>query len=478
MVVRLNGREHLLRMEEVYREIARGTPLEILSYDLKSGRVAWKRISSAYHVKTRQWVRLYTASGRVLEVTPDHQLPVLDEDDKPVVKHASEIRVGEKIHVAPPLPKTRGIKRFLIVSNRYIEIDRSLGKLYAIVLAKGRSYSKKLTIPKDVDEDVIELLRKVSRVRAGRTRLSASQNSLRMIERLEEIIVAHPLSLPSTFLHGFYETLKRYNVMEVKLRDENLAYALHYALRTIGVDSVVHGDSLRIIGEVKGLIADTVTRIEVLESDDFDDAYDIEVEDTHTFITESSIVSMNCTFHAHDPNTVLARITSPPINAAPESLLLITSIVHIAYTKTFKSGRPEPVRRVMRIFEIKDVKGRRVDAETIFNWSPMTDVHMPEFDPYDLRKATLALKHLWEHSRTVRMLGVNTYGHDEPYRALVDIYSLAYFLHEMVRKEVFDIKMLLLRLSAFYLRMDSISDMLWRKYFSRLFREYGIIPKR
>ena len=478
VVVRSGGKEYLLRMEDVYREIARGADLEILSYDLKTGRTVWKKITKAIHVKTKAWVRIYTATGRTIEVTPDHQLPVIDEKGASRIKHAAEIRVGDRLLIAPRHPKTGKVKKFLIISNRYVEINGALGKLYGTVLASGKIYSKKLTLPKDTDPEAVELLRKVAKVRTGKRRLSASQNAVRLIERLEEIVRFHPLSLPSVFLQEVYKTLKKYNKHEIVLRDEDTAYALHYALRTIGVDSVVNGNVLRIIGEVDGLQSDTVTRIEIIESDDFEDAYDIEVEDTHTFIVDSSIISMNCTFHAHDPDTVLARITSPPINAAPESLLLITSIVHIAYTKTFKHGRPEPVRRVMRIFEITDVKGRRAVAKTVFEWHPITDEHYPVFNPYDLEKATLALKHLWENSRTVRILGANTYGHEEPYRALVDIYTLAYFLEEMKKKEVFDIKQLLLRLSAFYLKMDALSYKLWTRYFSKLFREYGIIEKR
>ena len=479
VVARINGIVRIMRIEEVYSEFEKGVPIEVLSYDLKTRELVWKKVANAFHVKTSKWLKIYTASGRVLEATPDHRLPVIDESGRLAVKQAGEVRVGDRLVIAPALPRARDVKKYVIVSGKYIELDQALGRLYGLFLAKGRVYSKRLTIPKNqADAEVIDVLKKVAKVRVGRTRVSASYSATKLIKVIEDAVLEQPLALPANFIKGVYDAIKMSGVSEVRAPSEDLAYALHYALRTIGVDSLVRGEVLRILGELSGPAEDTVVKIERINSSAPEDAYDIEVEDTHTFVTESSVVSMNCTFHAHDPESVLARITSPPINAAPESLLLITSIVHIAYTKTFVGGRPRPVRRVMRIFEIKDVHGRRVDSETIFSWSPMTDVHEPFPDLSNLEDVAKTLKYLWDASRTIKILGSNTYGQDEPYRALVDIYTLAYFLNDLAKREVLDIGQVLLRLTAFYLRMDEISNKLYSRYFKDLFVKYGVISKQ
>jgi len=157
-----------------------------------------------------------------------------------------------------------------------------------------------------------------------------------------------------------------------------------------------------------------------------------------------------CTFHAQDPKTVLARITSPPINVAPESLLLISSIVNIALTSTEKYGGTKRVRRVRRIFEILDVHGRRVNSVEVFRWDPIEDMHMPDLTFKDFKKDVDALLTLWKSSRVIRSIGSVLYGREE-YRVLADIYVLALFLKRAMDRELEDIKTLSREITAFYL---------------------------
>ena len=168
-----------------------------------------------------------------------------------------------------------------------------------------------------------------------------------------------------------------------------------------------------------------------------------------------------CTFHAHDPMSVLLRITSPPINAAPESLLLITSLVHISLTKTYAHGVPKSVRRVTRIFEIQDVKGRRVWQAVTFRWDPRTDTHYPVM-------SDAGLLELWNRSRVLKVIGESVYGDEAP-RAAVDVLVLAKYLHWLVKREVYDVSKVLWYLTRFYLVMDKYSDRLWREKYRYVF---------
>jgi len=464
VLVRVGGAERAATMEEVYRMVEKGERVEALSYDLASGGLEWRRVTRAYRVRSGRWVRLHTAGGRVLEATPDHRLPVLAGGSMEV-KPAEEVKVGDSLLLAPRIPRSPS-KRYVVFRGRYVELDFRLGRLYGIVLSRGRVRSRGFSLPaRLVDEKLVELLASVARVRRGKRSVRASARAVELLKLVSREVKASPLSLPEPFLGGVYEAFRQ-SKNPIPLGDEELAHALHYALRSVGVDSVVRGGDLVLRGERHLEGADPVVKVEHVEEEG--DAYDIEVEGTHTFITDSSIVSMNCTFHAQDPDTVLARITSPPINAAPESLLLISSIVHVSLTKTYKEGRPASVRRVMRIFEIKNVVGRRVEYDTVFYWDPMTDEHYPPFHRDDVVKAAESLKVIWEKSRALRILGSVLYGADEAKRALVDVYTLAWFLDEMARSEVLDIKLLLLRLSAFYLRFDELSSKLWENHFKKL----------
>ena len=190
-----------------------------------------------------------------------------------------------------------------------------------------------------------------------------------------------------------------------------------------------------------------------------------------------------CTFHAHDPFSVLRRITAPPINVSPKSLELITSMVFLARTKTFAYGEPRAVRRVLKIYEIENVSGDEVKAPAVFEWDPATDTHHPDiFDRefeglaakgmHDavLQKIVDGLARLWVSSKTVRTLGTNVYGEDEAERALADILALASFLYSERKAGVFDITSLSNDLTSFYLRMDERSAALWNKLHDPLLR--------
>jgi len=463
-------------IKEVYEAFRTGRRVEVLSYDLQSGKPISKKVVGAVEVVTDKWIRIRTKSGRILDATPDHRLPVVS-GGKYIIKEAKNVSVGDALLVINAVPSESNVKRYIIFDEKYYEMNETLGALYALLFI-GRHYSRRIALPIDVDAEVARLLQTIVHVKHSRRRIFVSESILRFLTVISEAIKSRPIGVPISFARGFYNTMKKYGVRYINFADQSLAYAVHYMLKLLGVDSVVSGSTLQILGE--GPQYDEVISVEVIDDESY--AYDIEVEDTHTFVVDSSIVSMNCTFHAQDPESVLARITSPPINAAPESLMLITSIAHIAYTKSLAGGRVTPVRRVMRIFEIKNIVGRKVESSQIFRWDPLTDRHMPNLTfgnrPEDLEHDATVLKQVWDNSRVIRILGMNTYGEAEAPRILTDIYALAAFLHNAAtKKEIIDIKSLLLNLSSFYLRMDSISRTLYEQYFREYFKKLGLIQR-
>lgn len=469
LVVRIGGKAAVTTMRDVYRAFLENPGgVEALSIDLSTGALVWRRITNVFRTLSPSWIRIYTASGRILEMTPDHRLPVITESGAHAIKKAWELRVGDSVIVPAKLPRTHPVKNYIIVGGVYIHLDRFLGRQYAAYL-KGRKSRRGVVVPLDSEISIPYLAKIGVSIAAKKKSLLLGGQALKIFERLDDTIKMNPLSLPTEFLRGVAEGLGR-GILDL---DEELAHALHFALKTVGVDtSILGGNSLVVNGFFEsGVISDPIVRIEVLEGED-EEAYDIEVDGTHTFVTDSSIVSMNCTFHAHDPESVLARITSPPINAAPESLRLITSIVHIAYTKTYaRSEMGESVRRVKRIFEIYDVKGRTPISSTVFEWDPRRDTHNPSLF-YDgklyMNRAVETLTEIWVKSKTLKILGETTYGRREPYRILSDILALAIFLRKQIEAGVFDIKRLLMNLTAFYLIMDGVANKLWGQIGAKL----------
>jgi len=183
-----------------------------------------------------------------------------------------------------------------------------------------------------------------------------------------------------------------------------------------------------------------------------------------------------CTFHATDPDSVISRVTSPPISVAPENVKLINSIIHIARTKSYAGGTPKTVRRVLNVYELLDVRGRVAEYTTVFKWNPLTDEFYPDLSVQGLRV-------LWRRSPSIRKMALATYGDEAP-RALAEIYVLAKFIKRLVTRKVFDIRKALFSLTALYLRMDSLVAEVWdrggektpplRKYFEDLYEEVRV----
>ena len=441
------GTPRAVPIKTLVERVERGEEWQVYSFDYRSREFKWSRVTATIRVPARMWVEAETEKGRRIRMTPDHRIPVLTESGDIVVKEAEDLEIGDRIIVAGRLPRQGQIST-IECCGVVIPLKSGMGKLAVEVLRSGRSVS----LSPELEGLLNTLPLPIKYTKTNGRIKTRSKYVHQLVDSILGTIRSNPLSIPAWFL----EEMARHAGEMILLPDKETAEALHYALRTAGYDTVTDGSTLRIIGRIDtGYVVERIVSLRRYVSEE--ESYDIEVEGTHSFVTGDSIVSNNCTFHASDPSTVLARITSPPINAAPESLLLITSIVNIAKTKTYARGKPETVRRVVRIYEINEVHGRNVKSSLVFRWNPLRDLHSPQM-------TVEGLKELWRKSRTIKVMGYDTYVDEAP-RILVAIYALAYYLDYLVRTGVYDIKTVAYSMTAFYLQLDKVVDYWWRTYF-------------
>jgi len=445
---RPGGRPTVLTIKELVERHESGEDWEVYSFDYRMRSFKWSRVTGSIRVHTDKWIEIRTDRGRRLRATPDHRIPVLVNGDI-VVKEFADLRPGDMVIVSGETPRDEELKAVLCC-DIMVTLQVGMGVLFAAALMHRRTVRLPLEYRKLLDSIPLPIKYRVE----GDTVVTRSTYVWRLVDAILAAIKERPFAAPRWLMREAAHAIGR----EVILQDEETANALAYAFRSAGVDAYADGKTVKIVGDIEaGYWAERVTEVREIPADE--ESYDIEVEGTHSFVTGPGLVSNNCTFHSDDPNTVLIRITSPPINVSPESLTLITSIVNVARTKTYVGGKPRHVRRVIRIFEITDVKGMNVKSETVFKWNPMRDLHNPQL-------SVKGLVELWRKSRTVRTIGYNLYVDEAP-RILVTIYVLARYLDKLVERGVLDIKQLAYAMSSFYLKLDYIVEDYWRRYFKQ-----------
>jgi len=113
-----------------------------------------------------------------------------------------------------------------------------------------------------------------------------------------------------------------------------------------------------------------------------------------------------CTFHGDSVESMVMRLTTPPINVPIGFLPLISSV---AITRYIKIPNRKPVRRVVAVHEIIDAREpREVEYLTVFRWDIEEDKHYPQ-DAEELVKSSYKLRKLseivgWDSTTLVREL--------------------------------------------------------------------------
>ncbi len=335
IMVRVAGRARLVKIGELVDRclsLRYGCDAEVLSFDPHSRKPVWRRIRRYVKVRTTGWVEVRTLAGRMFKVTPDHPTPIVNSRGSIVVKPAYRLKPGDRILVLGQLP--RGGVRRSIRANAAL---RDGGYKLAFRLVNGGT---------------------------------------RGIDGLDTLLQAEP-SFAEGLVEGLLDSAQRRSMDTYVFDNEHLAYLAHYALKAIGVDSVVVSDgALTKLRVVRGsrrsstYLLDPIMAVRMSISEREEPAYDLEVEGTHLFVHGSSIITHNCTFHADGVESTLVRLSSPPISLGEAFLSLIWAILVM---RRVRSKRGNTVRRLVEIAELVPPSG----AKTVFAWNPETDQHMP-----------------------------------------------------------------------------------------------------
>lgn len=95
-----------------------------------------------------------------------------------------------------------------------------------------------------------------------------------------------------------------------------------------------------------------------------------------------------CTFHSSNFESMVSRLTSPPLNVGPSYIELISNVVVVK--RIAKSVR-QAVRRVTEVDEVVNCR----DYVKVFTWNPTQDFFEPD-DPYELVEKSFQLKRIAE----------------------------------------------------------------------------------
>lgn len=455
---RRGGTPNVVPIKAVVEGVLKGEEWEAYSYSAERGVFEWRRVTNAVKVPTDRWVVIQTGSGRTLRMTPDHRVLVYDpETGKFKVMEAKDLAIGDMIPVAG-LVEYAGVPELkeVLCCGVLVPLNVYAGRVVGFMLRSG--YRRTRIKPTEKVREAMARLPLPFKGEVWKREEHYPSVLRKFLFAVLEALRRNPLGAPKNFLKGIAEELGGDWVLLPSRED---AVALHYALHRVGVDSITAGRLLKVVGgKEEPLALEQVVSVSE-ERVEGEMSYDIEVEGNHNFLTGDSILTSNCTFHARDPFSVLARITSPPINAAPEHLKLITSIVHIARTKEYSRGVPRSARRVLKVYEVVDVKGRNPETSVVFSWNPMTDEHHP---PFTVR----GLIELWRRSVTVRTMGYEVYVDEAP-KALAEIAVLADFFLKLSKARVTDIRTVSGLVTVLYnTRFDERVERMWNKLKSRL----------
>lgn len=419
--------------------------IKVLSFNPVKG-LEWKRINRVYRVDgVKKWIKIVTKSGRVIEVTSDHIIPII-RSGKIEYKVASEVRIGDGILVLSSLPidyeyKVLNVAKYLKskINNRYqyiptvLKLDsRDVGFIIGLYLTRGSISEDHIVYNlssvevackvKELFERVFKLKPKVENNKHSIIVCIKSKVLAKLFRELfgvenrsiPDLLINTPREFRMGIIEGYlvgcgYKLSLESSTLEVKVTSKNLAYKLHYLLKTLGIDSSIlelsrdEGNSkyykLRVYynsinqcihnNTACNTLVDYVVDVKEYLSNEA--AYDIEVECNHTFVHGCSIITHNCTFHGDSIESMIMRLTTPPINVPLSFLPLISNVIITRYIRI--PGR-RPMRRVVKVYEITGLKSTtELDYKVVFEWDILSDKHYPD-NPDEVIDKSVKLKRI------------------------------------------------------------------------------------
>ncbi|MEM0239851.1 MAG: type II/IV secretion system ATPase subunit [Candidatus Nezhaarchaeales archaeon] len=139
-----------------------------------------------------------------------------------------------------------------------------------------------------------------------------------------------------------------------------------------------------------------------------------------------------CTFHSPNFESMVNRLTSPPLNVGPSYIDLISNVIVVKrITKSVKQA----VRRVTEVDEVINFR----EYLKVFTWNPSEDLFEPN-DPYDLIEKSIQLKRIAEVT-----------GQSEE-DILGELLERKNFLEKLVKNNILDFEEVTRHLRDFYYR--------------------------
>ncbi|MEM0217303.1 MAG: type II/IV secretion system ATPase subunit [Candidatus Nezhaarchaeales archaeon] len=139
-----------------------------------------------------------------------------------------------------------------------------------------------------------------------------------------------------------------------------------------------------------------------------------------------------CTFHSPNFESMVNRLTSPPLNVGPGYIDLISNVIVI---KRITKSVNQAVRRVTEVDEVLNFR----EYLKVFTWNQVDDLFEPN-DPYDLIEKSIQLKRIAEVA-----------GQDEE-SILNELLERKSFLEKLVKNNILDFEDVTRYLRNFYYR--------------------------
>lgn len=187
-----------------------------------------------------------------------------------------------------------------------------------------------------------------------------------LLENKMFIMVVGPMASGKTTLLNALATLLKPNWKVVSIEDNQELRLPHVGWKPlVARHAFTFGES-----ETEVKLFDLV-KLSLRERADFIIVGEIRGEEAYALVqAAASGHGCACTFHGDGFETMVQRLTSPPINVSESFIPLITNVVVI---KRLAPLGGKPVRRVVEVSEIVSAREKR----EIFLWDPQLDVHLP-----------------------------------------------------------------------------------------------------
>jgi len=453
LIIKFNGYVKIIPIGKLVEKIISkemNGKVEALSYNPKRG-LEWKPIRKVIKINgLRTWIKIQTAGGKVIEVTEDHLIPVLSKNSSIVHKRAKDVKKGDRILIASKIPaETRHLAISLGNPSLRVEMNEVLGLLIGTYISQrlsNNNNSKELLISlnkrnRDLANYLINTLKEAFNIEP-KVNIHGDRVEIRITSNMKVLtLLAAKLGLESNKQDDFdclLNTPREFRIGVIRgcwtnnldmgkdeykltVKSRTLAYKLHYLMKSLGIDSYI--EEIRINNKLyysikvknsidkqrlKNIILksglkhekeplqlkqlpdvrfDIVTDIKRLLINEV--AYDVEVEENHTLIHGCSVITHNCTFHGDSLESMVMRLTTPPINVPLSFLPLITNVI---LTRYIRIPGKRPMRRVTRVYEITGLKSpTELEYKVIFEWSILEDKHYPD-TPEEVVEKSVKLK--------------------------------------------------------------------------------------